>query len=44
MYWGQWVELSDEILLDGKPLVPKEKIYIALNKPVGVVCTLCRRS
>lgn len=36
---GQWVELSDEILLDGKPLVPKEKIYIALNKPVGVVCT-----
>ncbi len=22
---GQWVELSDEILLDGKPLVPKEK-------------------
>ena len=31
--------LSDEILLDGKPLVPKEKIYIALNKPVGVVCT-----
>ena len=36
---GQWVELSDEILLDGKPLVPKEKIYIALNKPVGVVWT-----
>lgn len=36
---GQWVELSDEILLDGKPLVPKKKIYIALNKPVGVVCT-----
>ena len=36
---GQWVELSDEILLDEKPLVPKEKIYIALNKPVGVVCT-----
>ncbi len=41
---GQWVELSDEILLDGKPLVPKEKIYIALNKPVGVVCTVCKRS
>ncbi|MGU8417931.1 pseudouridine synthase [Clostridium perfringens] len=36
---GQWVELSDEILLDGKPLVQKEKIYIALNKPVVVVCT-----
>ena len=36
---GQWVELSDEILLDGKPLVPKEKIYIALNKPVGITCT-----
>lgn len=36
---GQWVELSDDIRLDGEPLKPKEKIYIALNKPVGVVCT-----
>lgn len=36
---GQWVELSDDIRLDGELLKPKEKIYIALNKPVGVVCT-----
>lgn len=36
---GQWVELSDDIRLDGEPVKPKEKIYIALNKPVGVVCT-----
>lgn len=36
---GQWVELSDEILLDGEKLVEKEKIYIALNKPVGITCT-----
>lgn len=36
---GQWVELEDEILLDGEPIKEKEKVYIALNKPVGVVCT-----
>ncbi|NFF81350.1 pseudouridine synthase [Clostridium botulinum] len=36
---GQWVELEDEILLDNKPLPIKKKIYIALNKPVGVTCT-----
>lgn len=36
---GQWVELSDDIRLDGEILKPKEKIYIALNKPVGIVCT-----
>lgn len=36
---GQWVELTDEILLDGEVLKAKKKIYIALNKPVGIVCT-----
>lgn len=36
---GQWVELEDEILLDNKTLPIKKKIYIALNKPVGVTCT-----
>lgn len=36
---GQWVELSDIILLDGKEIEEKEKIYIALNKPTGIVCT-----
>ena len=36
---GQWVEESDDILLDGERVNPKEKVYIALNKPPGVVCT-----
>lgn len=39
---GQWVELSDEILLDGNPIKEQEKIYIILNKPVGVTCTAAR--
>ena len=34
---GQWVEESDEILLDGEKIKPKEKVYIALNKPPGIV-------
>lgn len=36
---GQWVEVEDNILIDNKPLPVKDKIYIALNKPVGVTCT-----
>lgn len=36
---GQWVEESDEILLDGKKVTSKEKIYLAFNKPRGIVCT-----
>ena len=36
---GKWVELEDEILLDGEILKPKEKVYIALNKPRGITCT-----
>lgn len=36
---GQWVEESDDILLDGEKLTPKKKIYIALNKPIGITCT-----
>lgn len=37
---GQWVEENeDEILLDDKPISKKKKIYIALNKPVGITCT-----
>ncbi|MGL5380329.1 pseudouridine synthase [Clostridium sp.] len=36
---GQWVEESDEILLDNKPVEKKEKVYIALNKPEGITCT-----
>ena len=36
---GQWVEEEDEILLDGEPISQKKKVYIALNKPVGITCT-----
>lgn len=37
---GQWVEEEeDEILLDGKPIFKKKRLYIALNKPVGITCT-----
>ncbi|MBU3092540.1 pseudouridine synthase [Clostridium sp. CM028] len=36
---GQWVEKEDNILLDNENIVVREKIYIALNKPVGITCT-----
>jgi len=36
---GQWVEEEDAILLDNEVIKPKHKIYIALNKPVGITCT-----
>ncbi|HEY5575431.1 MAG TPA: pseudouridine synthase [Clostridiaceae bacterium] len=36
---GQWVEEEDVILLDDKPVEPKERIYLALNKPPGITCT-----
>lgn len=36
---GQWVEEEDEILLDGKPIEQQQKVYILLNKPVGITCT-----
>ena len=36
---GQWVEEEDVILIDNEPIKPKEKVYIALNKPVGITCT-----
>lgn len=36
---GQWVEETDNILIDNNPIYMKEKIYIALNKPVGITCT-----
>lgn len=39
---GQWVEESDDIFLDGERVQKKEKIYIALNKPRGIVCTSSR--
>lgn len=37
---GNRVEESDVVKIDGKPLMQKPKtLYIALNKPVGIVCT-----
>lgn len=39
---GQWVEEEDVILIDNKPIPVKEKVYIALNKPVGITCTAAR--
>lgn len=36
---GQWVEEDDIILIDGKLLPVKERVYIALNKPPGITCT-----
>lgn len=36
---GQWVEEEDIILIDNEPILMKEKIYIAFNKPVGITCT-----
>lgn len=39
---GQWVELEDNIRIDGEPIPVVEKVYIALNKPVGITCTAAR--
>jgi len=29
----------DRVAVDGRPVKSKKKIYLALNKPVGVVCS-----
>jgi 23S rRNA pseudouridine2604 synthase len=42
---GNRVLPGDKVLLDGKPIQPKDKpelVYIALNKPVGITCTTDR--
>ncbi|SFC55622.1 pseudouridine synthase [Clostridium uliginosum] len=39
---GQWVEEDDIILIDNKSIPIKDKVYIALNKPVGVTCTAAK--
>lgn len=36
---GQWVEEEDHIEIDGQALREREKVYIVLNKPVGITCT-----
>jgi 23S rRNA pseudouridine2604 synthase len=40
---GTQVQEGDEVLLDGKPVVARpQRVYLALNKPVGVECTTDR--
>ncbi|SHH80529.1 23S rRNA pseudouridine2604 synthase [Clostridium grantii DSM 8605] len=39
---GQWIKETDEILVDDKVVPVKKKVYIVLNKPVGVTCTAAR--
>lgn len=39
---GQWVDEKDIILIDNKPIPVKNKVYIALNKPVGITCTAAK--
>lgn len=36
---GQWVEPTDDILLDGEPIRAKAHVYLLLNKPPGITCT-----
>jgi 23S rRNA pseudouridine2605 synthase len=36
---GTKVEPGDQVAVDGKPVKPKRKIYLAMNKPPGLVCT-----
>lgn len=36
---GQWVEKEDIVLVDNELITPKDKVYIALNKPIGITCT-----
>lgn len=39
---GQWVEEEDEILIDGQIIPAKQKVYVVLNKPVGITCTAAK--
>lgn len=39
---GQWVELEDEVLIDGKPIEERNKVYIVLNKPIGIITTAAK--
>lgn len=42
---GTKVEPGDEVAVDGKSIIQKDKkhVYIAFNKPIGIVCTTDRR-
>lgn len=41
---GKWVEETDTILLDNVRVKPKDKVYVAFNKPVGIVCTAAKET
>ena len=36
---GQWVEEEDRIEIDGEPVCGRDKVYLVLNKPIGITCT-----
>src|ERR1017187_2925227 len=36
---GTRVDPVDEVAVDGKPVRVKRKLYVALNKPPGLVCS-----
>ena len=40
---GQRVEDGDTVTIEGRNVTPKELMYIALNKPVGYVCSKKRQ-
>ncbi|WP_336782019.1 pseudouridine synthase [Paenibacillus illinoisensis] len=42
---GEEVETEDLVLIDGKeiPQVDREPVYLALNKPIGIVCTAAQQ-
>lgn len=42
---GAEVEAEDIVLIDGKeiPQVDREPVYLALNKPIGIVCTAAQQ-
>lgn len=42
---GTKVQPGDEVAVDGRPITQKAKkhVYIAFNKPIGIVCTTDRR-
>ena len=41
---GMQVEPSDVVVVKGKTVVPEEKkVYLAFNKPRGIVCTAEKR-
>lgn len=36
---GQWVEEEDDVRIDHEPIQERKRVYIVLNKPIGITCT-----